>query len=78
MRALGSAWESPGLSLLAIWVYGSVARGKDTARSDLDVVAVAPADAPANSKAILESLLEAKQTLEDLETHAQWVECELN
>lgn len=47
------------LGALAIWIYGSVARGEDTARSDLDLVVVVPSSAPSNAQNVVTSLFES-------------------
>jgi len=59
-----SAAESAGWGLVALWLYGSVARGEDLADSDLDLALVAEPEAlPRLADAVRDGLLAPSEAL---------------
>lgn len=62
-EALRSIAERAGPSPIAVWVYGSVARGEDHPGSDLDVVVVA--SSPSDRQALGDEFRDALADLED-------------
>ena len=64
LEAIRSAASSVSPTPQAVWLYGSVARGEDTAHSDVDVALVADEMAPDSvSAAVHEELQEAEERL---------------
>jgi predicted nucleotidyltransferase len=62
--AIHAAAERCGAGIVAVWLYGSVARGKDRAASDVDIAVVADAKAlPRIEEAMREELRGAEDAL---------------
>jgi predicted nucleotidyltransferase len=62
--AIRAAAERCGAGIVAVWLYGSVARGKDRAASDVDIAVVADAKAlPRIEEAMREELRGAEDAL---------------
>lgn len=59
MESLRQALSGLGSAVLAAWLYGSVARGEDSAASDLDIVVLV------RSQAVADRVREALMPLED-------------
>jgi predicted nucleotidyltransferase len=63
LEAIRGAAEKCG-EIIAVWVYGSVARGEDRAESDIDIAVVCEKDsASAVAEAMRETLREAEDRL---------------
>jgi predicted nucleotidyltransferase len=58
VEAIRAAAKISGPGIIAVWVYGSVARGEDTASSDLDIALVAEPGSMAEAEAAMQDALQ--------------------
>jgi predicted nucleotidyltransferase len=62
LQAVREASAQEGKDVLAVWLYGSTARGEDIATSDIDIVVVAP---PESRQRVVSNLRERLQPAEN-------------